>query len=241
MSSAWNTSTSAKSGERSPKSLKTEAKMSVSTIEKALRTHLKTLILPYNERHNYKPQDWIPIPLPLPTGKVLDDRLFTTCAPKELTSIRHRYRFQRLCEDKKVTHIINLMERHEDTAHAQICLDSYYKEIGMTVIRFPLRKDQQPESSKVLSLIKQILTALSKGERLMIHCDDGCDRTGMLLMIILRALGIKSNPLLQMRKINSNFVKTKEFEKFAMEIKKSRSDNASENGSAASSAGEVRA
>jgi len=211
----------AETGEISPKNgpAKHDGAQVVDNVaEIAFIKRMKSIICPFNERYNVDSSTWIPMPLPLPNGNILEDRLFTCRAPQELTSVHNRTRFQTLCEEKKVTTVINLMEDHEDTTHAHICLDSYYEHIKLDVTRFAMDKQKIPEPKSVLKLVKKILGILAKKQRILIHCDDGSDRTGMIVMIILRALGVHGNPLPFMRKLNSEFVMTRKFEKFAMNV-----------------------
>ena len=173
---------------------------------------------PVNEQSGHDERDWISVPLPLPSGLLLKDTFFTTRTPQRLFSWDNRNFFKTNATEKSLTTVVVLTEEHEETRVAQISLDHYYKEQDLKVVRFPIKKYQSPDAKKCAVLVRNILAMLARGEKILMHCDDGVTRTGMVLMVILRALGLKSDPLRLLSLVNSDYAITPEQKAFAMEV-----------------------
>jgi protein-tyrosine phosphatase len=70
------------------------------------------------------------------------------------------------------------------------------------VVRFPVPDFGVPgDPAAFRALVLDILARLEQGSGVFVHCHAGLGRTGLVLACVLRALGLKRDPVVEVRRI----------------------------------------
>lgn len=118
----------------------------------------------------------------------------------------------------KINIIVNLAEREEYLRRSSEDLKEVYKENNFEEINFPIQDFNVP-TQDIIDLIKTIISNLTSGKNVVIHCFAGLGRTGVVASIvsgtILKLSGGESINYINTT-LKNKYILTKEQKKFIL-------------------------
>jgi len=89
------------------------------------------------------------------------------------------------------------------------------EECGLAGIHLPIENMQVPESEAVDEVCGRVRDAMARGQGVLVHCQSGLGRTGLLLACVLISMGHSCREALDtLRAINREYIQTRGQEQF---------------------------
>jgi protein-tyrosine phosphatase len=120
--------------------------------------------------------------------------------------------------------LVSLVEDHELAELKIDTLPDVATDIGIEVLRFPIRDVSVPSShSETRRLVGSILTALGANRVVVVHCKGGLGRSGLVVACVLQQLGASAaEAITAVRAARAGAIETKEQERFVHEFAEGR-------------------
>jgi protein-tyrosine phosphatase len=134
--------------------------------------------------------DWVQTPP--------DWRVGITLGPGKHTESSKGFRWQRdladdlaMLVDKRVQTLVTLLETEEMARLGVPNLLTEAKKCGLDVIHFPIVDVSVPPIDEAQKVIAELLTRKDQG--IVVHCNGGLGRSGVVVGCLLRALGVSAS------------------------------------------------
>jgi protein-tyrosine phosphatase len=118
-------------------------------------------------------------------------------------------------KQKRITHIVVLLERSEIQEIYDGKLKSIYESFGFAVLSYPIPDHSIPQSIKSFGDFQAKLVELTEAHRVLVHCLGGLGRTGIVLAGLFIRLGNDAEKTIRMVRLkNPDAIETEEQEQF---------------------------
>ncbi len=120
---------------------------------------------------------------------------------------------------KKIDIVVSLLEKEELEALQISALFDLIKKHQFTHYYFPIKDKSVPKNKVELNrLLNELCTELHKHKKILLHCNAGLGRCGLIAALVCKRLGISESPISYIRKHRPGSIETKEQEKMITSV-----------------------
>ena len=141
---------------------------------------------------------------------------------KKCGSKRQLYCDLNSLKQQNVSVIISLISKIEIESFGIFNFEKILKEFGFTHYFEPIGDFSVPEGHQIKNindLIKRILSLLKKNKTVLVHCNAGLGRSGMIVGLLVKLVGSINDPVAHVRNFRDGAIETKEQELFVKSFK----------------------
>ncbi|MFL2793743.1 MAG: dual specificity protein phosphatase family protein [Paracoccaceae bacterium] len=158
----------------------------------------------------------------IPLKQITDGQLWISHYPGK-TGIRDRL-FQAKIDllelkKKKIDIVVSLLKKEELEALQISTLFDLIKKHQFTHYYFPIEDKSVPKNKVELNrLLDELCTEILKNKKVLLHCNAGLGRSGLIAALICKRLGISESPISYIRKHRPGSIETKDQEKMITSV-----------------------
>ena len=141
---------------------------------------------------------------------------------KDGGSIVQLYSDLKSLKHQKVDVIISLTSEIEIERLGIVNFREHLKNFGFIHIVEPIEDFSVPKSNRIKNvkeLIKKILDLLKNNKSVLVHCNAGLGRSGIIVALVIKFIGVLQDPVSHVRKYRSGAVETKEQTRFIADLR----------------------
>ena len=115
---------------------------------------------------------------------------------------------------KKIDIVVSLLEKEELKTLNVLTLFEIIKKHEFTHYNFPIEDKSVPKNKVQLHrLLDDLCDEIHKNKKIVLHCNAGLGRSGLIAALICKKLGVSENPISYIREHRPGCIETKDQEK----------------------------
>ena len=162
------------------------------------------------------------LPSNIPLNPITEGQLWVSHYPGK-TGIKDRL-FQAEIDllelkKKKIDIVVSLLEKEELEMLQISTLFDLIKKHQFTHYYFPIEDKSVPKNKVELNrFLNELCTEIDKNKNILLHCNAGLGRSGLIAALICKRLGISESPISYIRKHRPGSIETKAQEKMITSV-----------------------